>query len=238
MANAARKWLPLGLIAVAIAATVFAVRDLPPTVAIDLRGVLPFSLEPNADAAPRWVAVVGIPLLATLVWILFQVGRSRPGLRLTRRLFPETPESLGTPATIGRFRATYDTITLWVVVLVLGMHAGVIAAALGHETLAPRIISVIMGLSLIAAGNVMPRLRPNFMAGVRTRSTLTDPSLWRATHRILGVTFVIAGAITIVVGLFAPAFGLATALVTLVLACVVASIGGQRVRTVVEEKAR
>jgi hypothetical protein len=238
MANAARKWLPLALIGVAVAATIPAVSGLPETVAIDLRGVLPFSLESSADTAPRWVAVAGIPLVATLVWLLFQLGRSRAGLRLTRRLFPGVPDSLGDPGSIDRFRGTYDTITLWVVVLVLGVHAGMIAAALGHDTLAPRIISVVMGSCLIAAGNVMPRLRPNFMAGVRTRSTLTNPRLGRATHRILGVAFVIAGAITIVVGLIAPAFGLPTALGTLVLACIVATIGGQRSPTVVEERAR
>src|SRR5688500_13221816 len=129
MANAARKWLPLALIACAIAATSLVVRDLPPTVPIDLRGALPFSLEPSADTAPRWVAVAGIPILATAIWLLFQLGRSGPGLRFTRRLFPNVPESLGDPATIDRFRATYDTIVLWVVVLILGVHAGMIAAA-------------------------------------------------------------------------------------------------------------
>lgn len=230
MANAVRKWLPLALIAAAIAVTAFAVRDLPAAVALDLRGVLPFSLESSADTAPKWVAVAAMPLLATFIWAAFQFGRSGPGLRVTRRLFRNFPESLGDPATIDRFRATYDTIVLWVVVLILGVHAGMIAAALGYDTLAPRIISVVMGASLIAAGNVMPRLRPNTVAGVRTRGTLTDPRLWRATHRVLGLAFVIAGAITIVVGLLAPAYGLATGVVALVLACIVATIGGLRAR--------
>jgi hypothetical protein len=230
MANAARKWVPLVLIAVAIAATASAVRDLPAAVAIDLRGVLPIALEPTADSAPRWVAVVGLPLLAAAIWLLFQLLRSRGGLRFGRRLFRNLPDSLGDPATMDRFRATYDTIVLWVVVLMLGVHAGVVAAALGHGSLAPRIINVVMGASLIALGNVMPRLRPNIVAGVRTRGTRTDPGRWRATHRILGVAFVVAGAITILVGLAAPAFGLTTALVALVLACVIASIGGGQAR--------
>jgi len=166
-----------------------------------------------------------MPLLAGAVWILFQVLRSGAGLRAMRRLYPGTPEALGNPATVDGSRATYDTIALWVVVLVLGVHAGMIASALGHEVLAPRIISVVMGLSLIAAGNVMPRLRPNLVAGVRTRRILSDPLLWRATHRVLGVAFVSAGAITVLVGLVAPSYGLATAVLTLVVACVFATIG-------------
>jgi uncharacterized membrane protein len=87
-----------------------------------------------------------------------------------------------------------------------------------------------MGLSLIVAGNVMPRVRPNLVAGVRTRRTLTDPELWRATHRLLGIAFVVAGAITVLVGIVAPEFGLTTAIITLLLACAVAAIGGARAR--------
>ena len=177
MGNAARKWLPIVLIAAAIAATARVVRGLPDPVAIDLRGILPFPLEASSDTAPRWVAVTGIPLLAALVWTLFHLGRTRAGLGFTRRLFPGVPEALGNPVTIDRFRATYDAIVLWVVVLILGVHASMIAAALGREALAPRIFSIVMGVSLAGIGNVMPRLRPNVIAGVRTRSTLSDPCL-------------------------------------------------------------
>jgi uncharacterized protein len=230
MGNATRRWLPLALIVVAVAATARLVRDLPDSVAIDLRGVLPVPLEPTADTAPRWVAVVALPALATLVWILFETLRTRAALGLTRRLFSGVPEALGNPATVSRVRRTYDTIALWVVVLVLGVHAGMIAAALGHEALAPRVISVVMGVSLIAAGNVMPRLRPNLVAGVRTRRTLTDPLLWRATHRVLGVAFVFAGTLTVLVGLVAPSYGLTAAVLALVVACVVAAVGGARAR--------
>src|SRR5688500_7543860 len=90
MANDARKWLPLALVAAAMAITTFAVRDLPPTVTLDLRGLLPFELEPTGDTAPRWVAVVMMPLIAALIWVLLEIGRSRFGLSLARRLFSDT----------------------------------------------------------------------------------------------------------------------------------------------------
>jgi hypothetical protein len=230
MGNATRKWLPLALIVIAVAATAALVRGLSDTVSIDLRGVLPFTVEPTPDTAPRWVAIVGMPALATLVWILLEVARTRTALTFTRRLLRGVPEALGDPDTVNRFRSTYDTITLWVVVIVLGVHAGMIAAALGHEALAPRIISVVIGISLVAAGNVMPRLRPNLVAGVRTRETLTDPSLWRATHRMLGITFVLAGMMTVLIGLIAPSYGVMKAAFTVVAACVIATIGGVRAR--------
>jgi hypothetical protein len=230
MANDARKWLPLVLVTAAIAITSIAVRDLPPTVTLDLRGLLPFELEPTADTAPRWVAVAMMPLIAALIWVLLEIGRSRVGLNLARRLFSDSPASMSDPATIDRFSRTFDTISLSVVVLILGVHAGMVAAMLGHATLAPRIINVVMGISLVVAGNVMPRVRPNLVAGVRTRGTLTDPEMWRATHRLLGLAFVMAGAITVLVGLVAPEFGLTTAIITLLIACIVAAIGGARAR--------
>jgi uncharacterized membrane protein len=231
MASDARKWIPPALIAAAMVLTTAAVRELPPTVTIDLRGLLPFEVEPRPDTAPRWMAVVLIPLIAAAMWSLLELARSRPGLRITKRLFARAPEVLADPASIERFRGTYDTIVLAVVVLILGVHAGMVAAMLGHDTLAPRIINVVLGMSLAVAGNVMPRLRPNLVAGVRTSRTLNDPHLWRATHRLLGIAFVIAGAVTAVVGVIAPEFGLLTAVVGLLVACLVAAIGGVRATT-------
>ena len=226
MGNVVRRWLPVALIVAAVAVAAYVIRDLPDRVAIDLRGLLPFSLEADADTAPRWVAIVAMPALAMVVWLLFSALRSRASLGLTRRLFGNVPEALGEPASVDRFHPTYDTIVLWAVMLVLGVHAGLIAAALGHLTLAPRIISVVIGSSFIAMGNVFPRLRPNLIAGIRTRRTLGDPLLWRATHRVMGVAFVIAGLITVLVGIAAPSFGLVTAAITLIVTCIVAAIGG------------
>ena len=228
MGNVARKWLPLPLIAAVIAATAVVVRDLPVTVPIDLRGLLPFPTEPRPDSAPKWVAVLAMPALATLIWALFQLLGGPAGMRMARFIYRDMPEALAEAATIERFRATYDTIAFWVVVLVLGVHAGMIASALGHEMLAPRMIAVVMGISLAAAGNVMPRLRPNLVAGVRTPATLRDPQLWRATHRVLGAGFVVAGLATAVVGLLAPAYGLMTAVVGLVAACIIGVAAGRR----------
>ena len=228
MGNVVRRWLPLALIAITIALTAYVIRDLPSRVSIDLRGLLPFSLEPAADTAPRWVAIVAIPTLATVVWILFAALRSRVALSATRRLFGDVAETLGEPSSVERFHPTYDTVVLWVVVLVLGIHAAVIAAALGYLTLAPRLVSVVMGVAFIAIGNVFPRLRPNLIAGIRTRRTLADPVLWRATHRIMGVTFVTAGLITVLVGVVAPSFGLVTAVTTLIVTCVIAAVSGSR----------
>ena len=226
MGNVVRRWLPLALIALVTALTAYVTRALPSPVTVDLRGLLPFSLEPTADVMPRAIVIVAMPALATAAWILFTTLRTRAALGLSRRLFGDVPEALGNPETVDRIRPTYDTIVLWVVMLILGIHAGMVAAALGNVSSVPRIVSIVLGVSLMGIGNVFPRLRPNLIAGVRTRTTLSDPSNWRAVHRVFGVAFVVAGAATVLVGILAPSFGVMTAVVCLIVACVIAAVGG------------
>jgi len=234
MGNDARRQFPLApaLIAGTVAVTALVLRTQSSLLTIDMRGLLPFAVEPTADAAPKWVIVAGMPLMAALIWFLFQLGRGRAALRVVRVLYGDVPDSLADPATLDRFRSSYDSIALWIVVMFLAIHAGVVAGALEATSMAPRIMVIGIGLSLAGVGNVMPRLRPNLVAGVRTRATLTDPALWRATHRILGAGFVIAGLLTAAVGLVAPQFGIVTATATLLTALLVSVIGGQRANRV------
>jgi uncharacterized membrane protein len=74
----------------------------------------------------------------------------------------------------------------------------------------------------------MPRLRPNWVAGVRTKRTLEDPRLWRTTHRAFGTAFVVAGVLTIIVALVAPRYGLVTGIASLMLSCFVGLIASTK----------
>jgi uncharacterized membrane protein len=61
---------------------------------------------------------------------------------------------------------------------------------------------------LVVIGNVLPRARPNWLFGIRTPWTLSSDRVWERTHRLGGVTFVIAGALLAVSVLLAPKFAL------------------------------
>jgi uncharacterized membrane protein len=115
--------------------------------------------------------------------------------------------------------------------LLLGVHVAIIAGALGEVAIAIRAIPVMLGVSMVVMGNVMPRLRPNWVAGVRTTRTLTDPLLWRSTHRALGGTFVVSGLLTAVVALVVPRYGLVTGLATLMASCLVGLVASMRTRS-------
>ncbi len=228
MPSVDRKWIPLVLIGLAAAASLLAYGWLPPTVEFRLDGLLPFDTNEAADSIPRWAALSLVPAIALVVWVSFRAAPTTAGQRVGRLFMRRAPDAVTSPEQFARFAKTYDAIVLAVVLLLLGVHAAIIAGALGYHDLAVRIVPFMLGASLILMGNVIPRLRPNWVAGVRTKRTLEDPQLWRTTHRAFGTAFVVSGVLTIIVALAAPRYGLLTGIATLMLSCIVGLIVSTR----------
>jgi hypothetical protein len=208
MTSVNRRWLPPILIALAIGASVMAYSRLPAMITLPFEGLLPFRVTTTGDSAPRALAVSLMPAVALLLWVGFRLAPTAAGQRLGRRLFRHAPDEVTSPAQFERFGKTYDTIVLGVIVLAVGLHAAVLAAALQEPGIAARLVPAVLGGSLVLMGNVMPRLRPNWVAGLRTKRMLEDPELWRSTHRIFGAALVASGIVTVVVALIAPPYGL------------------------------
>jgi uncharacterized membrane protein len=61
---------------------------------------------------------------------------------------------------------------------------------------------------LVVIGNWLPKIRSNFMFGVRTPWTLTSDRTWCRTHRAAGWTFIPLGLATIVLAALMPASNL------------------------------
>ena len=107
----------------------------------------------------------------------------------------------------GAFEATYHAIIFRTMVFVLAMHALLMLAltdvmdVLGSHTWGKRVVVVMLGLAIMAVGNLLPRTRPNIAFGVRTKRTLTDPQLWQRIHRTGGYLAVALGAIILVAGI-------------------------------------
>jgi len=59
-------------------------------------------------------------------------------------------------------------------------------------------------LLFMIIGNVMGKVRQNFMFGIRTPWTLSSDLSWEKTHRIGGRLFVLAGVIGLLLTLFVP----------------------------------
>ena len=75
---------------------------------------------------------------------------------------------------------------------------------IGSHTWGKRVVVVMLGLTFVAVGNLLPRTRPNIAFGLRTARTLANAQLWQQVHRISGYVTVAFGAVVAIAGLMAP----------------------------------
>ena len=54
-----------------------------------------------------------------------------------------------------------------------------------------------LGLMFILLGNILPKMPSSFFIGIRTPWTLSSEYIWRKTHKVGGVCFVLSGLIMI-----------------------------------------
>jgi uncharacterized membrane protein len=80
---------------------------------------------------------------------------------------------------------------------------------------------MLLGLGLAALGNVMPRLRPNPIMGLRTRATLNDPVLWARMHRLFGALLLASGVLVMLLALVAVRYALVGCLTALLLSLLI-----------------
>jgi uncharacterized membrane protein len=98
----------------------------------------------------------------------------------------------------GAFEATYGAIVFRVLVFIVALHGLVMAMLVGVQlprTWAMRAVVVLLGLTFVAVGNLLPRTRPNIAVGVRTKQTLANSQLWTQVHRVGGYVTVFWGAV-------------------------------------------
>lgn len=80
----------------------------------------------------------------------------------------------------------------------------IVLVGLGVEVNVLRVVIAGVALMQIALGNVMPKSRPNGVAGIRVRTALTDPANWAATHRLAGALTMLAGLLLFAAALLLP----------------------------------
>ena len=178
-----RKWLPAALIAITYVLSLVMLPRLPAVVTLDLGPLLPFEVE--GDSAPRAFLAFGLPTVALALWLFFLWASSRAGLATLSGMFRGwAPTAALEPHAIARFRPTYDVVVACVIGFVLAFHLSLAGLAAGGPPSIARGFLLLIGLGLAAMGNVMPRLRPNPVMGLRTRATLNDPVLWARLHRV------------------------------------------------------
>ena len=220
-----RRWMTILPVAGAYTLSAAAFSRIPLSARPDFSPLLPWTL-PEVGPVSRIAAALLIPSVALGVWALLSALSAVPG---AQRPLPEwwLNEKTGSES-VKRFEPTFATIVFAVTALVALVHVALIGSLLGWPAVSYRILTVLLGLGMIAAGNVMPRTRPNWIVGVRTKRTLSDPAVWLRTHRLLGAFLMAAGGVVVLTSIVAGTYALVVALVTLLAACLAAYVLGGR----------
>ena len=220
-----RKWTPALPIAGSFALSAAIFSRLPNVGHPDFSPLIPVSF-PSGDGMPRLAVALLIPTVALGVWILFTALARVGG---PRKPLPEwwLNEETGSES-VQRFAPTYSTITFTVASLLALMHIALVASVLQWPLWTFKMLTVILGFGFIAAGNVMPRTRPNWIVGLRTRRTLSDRAAWQRTHRVLGALMIGLGAVVVIATILAPRYALSVALLGLLPSFIVAHAFGTR----------
>jgi len=95
-------------------------------------------------------------------------------------------------------------VSAFTVLFMVGLHGLVLVSLIGFPIAGfpvHRLAVALFGLLLVGIGNVLPRVRPNTVIGIRTRALLDDPVAWARVHRMAGYFLVTLGAIAVGAGL-------------------------------------
>lgn len=210
-----RKWLPAlpVLIGAGVSAAVY--ERLPAEIRPDWGRIIPF--VDGGESMPRMVAAWLLPAIALLLWAALMAGarvRGKPGGAF---LSERTDAS-----SIARFEGTYAVVVTAVVGLVILMHLAILGAAADWPVWTAQAIGVVLGVGIAATGNLIPRVRPNWIVGIRTRATLSDPELWLRTHRYFGGLLMLEGLGVAIVAILATRYAFVAGIASIVVAAVLA----------------
>ena len=210
-----RKWLPALPILIGVMVSASLYGELAAEIRPDWSNILPFVND--GEAMPRAVGVWMLPVIAILLWGALSWGARIRGKAGGTFLSDKTDASA-----IARFEPTFDIVITAVVGFVILIHLAIIGTATGWPAWTATLIGVALGAGMVAIGNLMPRLRPNWIVGVRTHATLSDPELWLRTHRYFGMLLMAAGLIVALVAVFASKWAFFVAIIDIVLAAALA----------------
>jgi uncharacterized membrane protein len=165
-----------GLVAVSAGLGAWAYAQLPAAARIAVH----FDARGEATGfVSKAVGLTLMPAIAALVTALLIVA---PAIAPRRKGLAASPEALG-------------TVMIGVAAILLVTQAAVIARAMDPAFDILRWLFVAIGVLFVAVGNILGKLRHNYVIGIRTPWTLANERVWDKTHRFTGRLMLIAGAV-------------------------------------------
>lgn len=171
------RWMGLLFVAASFVFSLVVYGSLPEQVATHF-GV---TGEPDGWSS-RSFAAFGLPLLAFFMYSLLSA----------------LPKIMPRQENHARFSETYWAVITMVMAFMSAMHVIILGKALGWPLDVPTFALLGIGAMFVILGNLMPRVKSNWLLGIRTPWTLESESVWRDTHRLGGRTMVIGGIVTMI----------------------------------------
>ena len=138
--------------------------------------------EPNGWMS-RPMAVFGLPIICAVLQVLCVIATEKD----------KRKENLHRKSI---------ALVLWIVPLVTWVCSAVTYGYVFYEKINVGLICcLLVGLLFIALGNQLPRQMQNHVFGIRTKLTLSDEDVWRASHRFGGWVMTLGGVVIVLCAL-------------------------------------
>ncbi|MDD3404606.1 MAG: DUF1648 domain-containing protein [Hespellia sp.] len=141
--------------------------------------------EPNGWAGKNFF-VFGIPVLMVLLQILCLLGTSR-------KRNPEEP-----------LPKMMKVIVWFLPVLTMVLYIVTMAVALGNAIDIRKVVCLLLGVLFIVTGNYIPKISYNNRNMINIPAQPENESVWRVFSRMMGITFMVEGALVLVSMFFPP----------------------------------
>lgn len=177
-----RRWIAPMVVLLMLAAVLVAWGSLPEQVPTH------WGVSGEADAWGSRSSLFILPAVALGLWGLFM---------MLIRIGPRHEN-------LARSRETWWLVANCSIVMLAVVHFTQLAAGLGWQVDVSRLVLVASCILVVAIGNYLPRMKPNWWMGIRTPWTLESDEVWRETHRVGGRWMVIGGVVA-ALAVFLPA---------------------------------
>ncbi len=88
----------------------------------------------------------------------------------------------------------------------VAIHAAILAVGLGWLSSPRPVMLPAIGLLLISIGSILPKLKRNWVAGIRLPWTLVNEAAWRSVNRTAGYGFIAIGGLFLITPLLPSRF--------------------------------
>jgi uncharacterized membrane protein len=100
------------------------------------------------------------------------------------------------------FAKAFNVIRVLLVLYLSLIHWATLAAAFGRSVNMSTVLFLAIGILFVVLGNLMGKIRPNWLVGVRTPWTLSSRLSWDKTHRLSRWVFILMGLLFVVAAIW------------------------------------